>query len=678
MESLAGATVRLLHNIRFVMQNAGTKRLISVCSSLIMSLALIFGASSTTLAQIGGPKDLKKEAKEEAPEPAPDAVSQQFEKEGILIDFSMKAITDDDKKQRGLVAGADAVVEFSLKDKRTGQPLTGLHPKGWISFRASERAPNETECRDKIRTFMGGLLSVRADIDLNSYVLATLNHDNTVTFINPQVSFNITKLENIVPLPGAGADWTLLKSKDLLYLTLPDLSSVAVINTVTRKLVGTIPVGEKVKPVRIALQPDGRYIWVGLDGSPMVAVIDTKTNKLAATVPAGAGLHNIAFTADSRFAYVSNSEADTVTAIDAKALTKISDIAVGKTPVPVAYSSASDLVYVAALNGGSVSVIDPARQQVVKTIQAKSGIVALRFDPSGRYGLAANQVESTVSVIDASTNTVIVSSEVVKSPDQIVFTDRYAYIRGTGSEKFSLIELNEVAKKKSLVPATIQAGRQAAAVLPQEIGVADMIAPTPEGNGVIVGNTPDQMLYYYVEGMNVPMGTIQNYKRRPHAVMLIDRSLAETAPGVYTSPVKLKRAGLFDVPLIIDQPRIANCFELKIGVSPDGEKYTPVASTAAEAMFGKDRLKSNETTSLKFRIADAVTKQGLEGLNDVEVLVFEPPGIWQQRQWAKEVGDGVYEIKQTFPRTGLYHVMVRIKSRGLNYSDVPVTKVTVK
>jgi YVTN family beta-propeller protein len=374
---------------------------------------------------------------------------------------------------------------------------------------------------------------------------------------------------------------------------------------------------------------------------------------------------------------VTNSEADTVTAIDARALRQVADIAVGKTPVPVAFSEASGLIYVAALNGEAINVIDPSRQQVIKTIPAKRGVVALRFDPSGRYGVAVNQVESTVSVIDASTNTITGAGGVVKSPDQVIFTDRYAYIRGTGSEKFSLIELKQIATKGKVSTVEVQAGRQAANLLPQEIGVADMIAPTPEGNSVMIANTPDQMLYYYVEGMNAPMGTFQNYKRKPHALMLIDRSLSETAPGVYSSPVKLKQAGVFDVPLVIDQPRVVNCFELKVAESPDGAGRKAVASTAAEALFKGSLFKPGETASLKFRVTDPVTKKPITGLKDVEVLIFEPPGIWQQRQWAKEVEDGLYEISQVFPHAGLYNVLVRVATRGVRFSDLPYTAVQV-
>jgi YVTN family beta-propeller protein len=507
-------------------------------------------------------------------------------------------------------------------------------------------------------------------------VKITLNHDNTIAFINPQISFNITKMESIVMLPGPGADWTLSKDKGFLYVTLPGQSAVAIINTITRKLVGTIQTGEKTRPVRVALQPDGRYVWVGLDDSPSVAVIDVTTNELAATVAAGNGLHNIAFTSDSRFAYVTNSGADTVTAIDARTLSKIADIQLGKTPVAVAYSPASDSIYTASINGGTITVINPARQQITKTIPVKRGVVAVKFDPSGRYGFAVNQVESIVSVIDAATNQVIAEGPVVKGPDQVTFTRLYAYVRGIESEKFSLIEMNEV-KKGKILPVDIQAGRLASSALPQEVGVAGMIRPTPEGNSVMIANLPDKMIYNYVEGMMVPMGTFQNYKRRPRALMLIDRSLSETTPGVYSSAVKLTKAGTFDLPFLVDQPRIVNCFEVKVGDSPYGEAAKATASTVIEPLFKGNRFKPGEAVTLRFKISDSITKKTLGGLKDVQVLIFEPPGIWQKRVMAKEVGEGMYEVTETFPHVGLFRVMTQIQSRGVRYADQPFTAVPV-
>jgi YVTN family beta-propeller protein len=647
---------------------------------LLAAIAILL-AAATAGAQTDAGKDKKDQpfydVKSSAPaSKAPSSLSEQYEKEGILVEFSMKAIQGDGVKDLGLAAGADALVSFRLTDKRTGQAITGLHPNAWLNARRAEHSPNEAECKDNIRTLVSGSLSARADIDLNSYLMLTLNHDNTITFINPQIAFNITKLESIVTLPGPGLDWALSKNREFIYVTLPGQSAVAIVNAVTRKLIGTIQTGEKTRPARIALQPDGRYLWVGLDDSPKVAVIDTTTNKLAATVEVGAGLHNIAFTPDGRFAYVTNSGADTVTAIDARTLTKISDISVGKTPVAVAYSIASDSIYVVAINGETITVINPLKQQSVKSIPIKRGVVAFRFDPSGRYGFAVNQIESTVTVIDASTNQVWAESPVVKGPDQVTFTRLYAYVRGTESEKFSLIELSEV-KKGRFSPVDIQAGRLAASTLPKDIGVADMIQPTPEGNSVMIANLPDQMIYYYVEGMMVPMGTFENYKRRPRALMLLDRSLSETVPGVYSSTIKLKRAGTFDLPFLLDQPRITNCFEVKVADSPYGEKVQASASTLVEPMFKGNRFKPSETVTLKFKISDSITKRPIAGLKDVQILIFEPPGIWQKRVMAKESSDGVYEVTEAFPHIGIFRVMTQILSRGVRFADQPFTAVPI-
>jgi hypothetical protein len=265
---------------------------------------------------------------------------------------------------------------------------------------------------------------------------------------------------------------------------------------------------------------------------------------------------------------------------------------------------------------------------------------------------------------------------VVSGPDQVVFTKRYAYIRGTGSEKFSLIELTDFTRNK-LSPVDIQGGRLAPSAQPEEIGVADMIAPTPEGNAAMIANGPDTMIYYYVEGMMAPMGTFSNYKRRPRALLLIDRSLSEVAPGVYSTPIKLPDGGHFDVPFMVDQPRLFNCFQLEVAESPDSAKSRAPNPIQIEMMFSDKVFKSGEPSPLQFKITDSITKQPIIGLKDARVLVFEPPGIWQQRQIAREVGGGLYEVTQTFPHAGIFNVMFSVASRGVAFADLPFTPVRV-
>ena len=637
-------------------------------------LLLNAAASLCALAQIGGPADAKKTAAG-APAPAPNSLARRYEKEGVAVEFSLQTAPG---AKSGLMAGSDAVATFRVTDTRTGQPLSGLHPNAWFSsLKPGPPSPNEVECKDKIRAFMGGLLSVRADIDLNGYIAVTLNHDNTVSFINPQVAFQITKLESIVVLPGRGADWALTPDKNWLFVSLPEQSAIAIINTVTRKLEKTISLEMATKPRRVALAPDGKRLWVGLDGSPRVAVIDTTERKLLASVEVGGGgLHSVAFTADGRFAYVSNSDGENVTAVDARTLRKIADINVGQTPGPIAYSSAGNKVYVATINGGRIAVIDPSKQEVVTNVPVGQGVVALRFEPQGRYAFAVNQKESKLTVIDAATNRAVGSASVVASPDQVVFTSDYAYVRGLGSEKFSLINLKEAAEGKPS-PVDIQAGRRPPSDSPEDYGVADMIAATPEGGSAMIANAPDAMLYYYVQGMMAPMGTLSNYKRRPQALMILDRSLAETGPGVYSTPIRLTKGGRFSVALLVDQPRLVNCFDIEIAESPDSAQNLAGASVHVEPEFKGLKAVTNRAYTLRFRIKDTATGAPLAGLKDVQVLVFEPPGIWQQRQWAKDLGGGLYEVEQTFPHASMFSVMFSVASRGVSYRDLPATNVTV-
>jgi len=41
------------------------------------------------------------------------------------------------------------------------------------------------------------------------------------------------------------------------------------------------------------------------------------------------------------------------------------------------------------------------------------------------------------------------------------------------------------------------------------------------------------------------------------------------------------------------------------------------------------------------------------------------------------LGGGIYEVSQTFPHAGLFNVMFKIESRGLNFRNLPFASVKV-
>ena len=70
-----------------------------------------------------------------------------------------------------------------------------------------------------------------------------------------------------------------------------------------------------------------------------------------------------------------------------------------------------------------------------------AGVVAW-LEPQGRFVLRSISREQPVRHRYRH-NAVTAATNVVKDPDQIVFTQRYAYVRGIESEKFTLSTLRE-------------------------------------------------------------------------------------------------------------------------------------------------------------------------------------------------------------------------------------------
>ena len=600
--------------------------------------------------------------------------TQHFESGGIAVDLSVGPA---DPAQGVLRSGEQATVRLRLTEMQTGQPMVNLHPRAWMQARGSGEAPNEAECREKVGNFVAGALPQRADVDLNAFVVVTLNDDKTLTFINPQVALTVSKLESIVVLPGVGVDWALSPSKDFLYVTMPTESAVAVVDVRTRKLVKTIATGERSAPTRVSVQPDGRQIWVGLDGRDEVVVIDAATHSQARHVKVAAGLHTLAFSSDSRHAFVANTAAGSVSLIDTTSLDLLATLPVGDTPAAMAYGTAAQMLYVAALNGVRISVIDPAQRKVVASVPVRRGIGALQFEPDGRHALALNRLDSTLTVIDSADHRVVATVDVVKEPDQMRFTQRYVYVRGLGSEKFSLLELTALRAGAPQV-VDIQAGRLAPASHPADIGIADMIAPMPDGNAALIANASEQLLYLYQEGMMAPTGTLQNYQRVPRGLMLIDRSLSETAPGVYSTTVTLHKAGLLDVPVLVNTPRLLNCFEVAVEPGAQEAAQAAVPGLVIEPVFAAERIQARTPTAIRVRLVDAASRQPVTGLADVQVLLFVLPGHWQKRRRAAETEPGVYEVIESFPHAGAYQLMVASGARSHRFSDAPAIALSVR
>ena len=580
--------------------------------------------------------------------------TQKVVEQGIAIEYSAEPQSPNAK----LRAGEDVNIKFKVTDTTTGTPVKGLNLSAWLSLGA---AADATQCRQKIQSYMTGSMRARPEIDLNSYYILALNKSADISVIDPLLGFGGSKLLTLVMMKSPGEDWVLTADREKLFVTLPLVNQVAVIDTRSWKVVNYVDGG--IKPTSIALQADQKYVWVGNDDGGVTA-IDVGTQKVAAQIPTGAGRHEIVVTADNRLAFISNREAGTVSLIDVAKLEKIKDVKVGPNPVSLALSELSKSVY--AVTDDSVAVINTDGEMPAR-IKSKPGARLVRFAPGGRYGFLVNTAENTVNIFDTASNRVLHEVKVGKSPDQVTFSDTFAFIRSLETESVALIRLATIGTEIDITEFPGGQGIPSEGSAPVR---ASSIVPAPEGNAVIVANPVDRVLYYYSEGMAAPMGNFQNYRREPMAVAIVDRSLRETTPGVYSTTVKLPRSGRYDVAFLTDSPQIAHCFETTADVNPRLKEDQSVA-LRLEHEIKERELPVGHSFPLRFKLIDTKTNKGKDDIKDVRVLTFLSPGTWQRRDIAKSLGNGEYEIDVNVPQTGYYMVFVESASMGVRYQDLP-------
>src|SRR5215213_8689864 len=602
--------------------------------------------------------------KAQTPAPPETSKAQKLVEQGIAIEFTI----DPNAKTATVRAAEDANISFKVTDTTTGTPVRSLSLSAWLSLRAGEKAPEGGQCREKIQSYLTGSMRARPDVDLNSYYILALNKSADISVIDPLLGFGGSKLLTLVMMKSPGEDWVLTKDGEKLFVTLPAINQVAVIDTRSWKVASYIDTG--VKPTSITLQPDQKYVWIGHEGSQPeasgVTVIDTATLKVAAQFPTGEGRHEIVVSSDNRFAFVSNREAKTVSIVDVQKLTRIDDVKVGPNPVSLALSELSKAIYAVSETDGSVAVID-AQGQLLSRIKAKPGARLLRFAPGGRYGFVLNTSESTVSIFDAASNRMIHEVKVGKAPDQIVFSDTFAFVRSLDTEIVAMLRLATIGKE---VDITDFPGGQAAPRNGSTPVHADSIVLAPEGNSVIIANPVDKSLYFYTEGMAAPMGNFQNYRREPLAVLVVDRSLREIKPGIYSTTIKLPASGRYDVAFLNDSPRVSHCFDLSADTNPALKEQKAVA-LRLEHQLKEMTMPVGKDFIFRFKLIDTATGNPKADLKDVRVLTFMGASAWQRRDFATSVGNGIYELKLNVPESGVYMVFFESASMGVRYKDLP-------
>lgn len=592
-------------------------------------------------------------------------------REGIAVEFSYGPA--EKKGGEGKVReGEVAEIRFRVTEEATGKPIRSLRPGAWLDIEKplGRQEKASMDCRQKVPLYLRGIVGIRPMVDLNGYFVLVMNREPTVYVIDPFVGITgRTNLYASIPLREPGTDWVKSRDEKRIYITQSKSGKVAVIDTESFTLQAEVDAGRN--PVRLALQPDGRFLWVGNDGREGkeggVTVIDAATLESAAYVPTGKGHHELAFSPDSRFAYATNRAGGTVSVIDVRGLKKVKDVKTGPQPISLAYPASAVALYVADGEEGTVSVLDGKTHEVTAKVRAKPGLGPMRFTQDGRWGLVLNSREDAVHILDVSTNRIAHTVPVGKEPYQMAMTRSFAHVRCLGSERVFMINLLELGKETPPPVNSYPAGSEAPNGAP-DLGLVNGIADATGEAEVLVVDPVSRTTYFYMEGMNTPMGNFRGYGHSPRGVETANRSLKETEPGLYTGKVRIPVAGIYDVALFLDAPSLIQCFNARAEANPELRK--PGKAYEIEYLAKDRSFPVGDNVVLRFRLSDILTGWGKEGLRDVNVMYFLAPGRRRTQVLAREVGDGVYEATLSLKAPGAYYVQVAVPSMKIGFMDL--------
>jgi DNA-binding beta-propeller fold protein YncE len=572
---------------------------------------------------------------------------QQLVDQGIRAQFRV---------QPAVHPGEPVSFRFDLADTASGAPMRGLRPAAWLSASKPEGRPSK--CAAKAAAYLSGDLFTRADIDLNSYYVLTLNDDATISVVDPVFGFGGSKLLNLLQLEARGADWALASEQSSLFVSMPAAGKVALIDTRQWRVVKSIATGPN--PRRIVTA--GSRAWVADDAG--ASAIDINT--LALTSLAFGASTDLAKSSDDDWLFAGSG--NHLVVVDARAARIAKRVPVDGTPTLLAYSSGARAVYALDAHQGRLFAMN-AEGRLLATVAVRPGATQIRFAPDGRHALIANPQEDVVQVLDAASNRIVQTMHVGDGPDRISFSDRLAYVQRRGSEIVQMIPLEQIGHEGQDVGiAEFPAGQHGLTSNDGAPNLADALVNAPEGSAMLVANSSDKMVYLYNEGMAAPAGGFNTYGQKPQAVLVVDHGLREVREGQYATSVEVKRGGLYDVVLFVDSPRVVACFSANLATAVGSAATAQHPAVHVAAVDPPRELAVGRPAHLRFALRDG-DGHALPGVSDIQARAFEAPGIWQWRSDVVTLPNGQYEFEFVPPQAGIYYVWLESASLGLVHSS---------
>jgi YVTN family beta-propeller protein len=275
-----------------------------------------------------------------------------------------------------------------------------------------------------------------------------------------------------VSLHGQAPSVKITDPTSVVMIVNRDSNDLAFLDMKTKKLVGSVFLGNNVNPHMVMMSPDGRYVVTGGTRANTAYIVDVRTLQLVKKIPVDIAPEHLSFSPDSRWYYQGNPEGDSISVIDMQSLTKIKTIPGFAEPLNVTFLPDGSKAYVGNYGAHWIGVVDVRRHELAKKIQVANVPGVAKLDPSKYLGeihginIAALSNDGTtlyaadgdlgvVAVIDPREDKVLKTIRVGKDPWRIYMSHdgKYAITPNNGDQTISIIDL-----AAGKVAATLEAG----------------------------------------------------------------------------------------------------------------------------------------------------------------------------------------------------------------------------
>jgi len=562
---------------------------------------------------------------------------------------------------------------FEISDEASGNPLR--YAPGqlavWLQRQRPTLSEGELACKDRVKSLVSTGVGRRADIDLNTWRILSLNADRTLAFINPFVGLNNAKLESIVTLPGAPLGWAHAPSRGELWVLVGGAPArLVAVDTHRRKIVRNIDLPGDGAGATLALDERGARAWVALPAAGRVVVLDMAAREpvwRSAPAPMVRAIQSVD-TPDGATVLSTHADARLLRWGVADAAGAPQVLRGWSLPQPAQRLAFSALARrLVAHDDQALLAIDP-EGSAVRRLALGHPVADLAIVDEGRYAVAVGG--DRMSMVDLASGTVHARSAAVPGASRLALTQRFVYAVGGDEANADLWALADL-RAARVQPARILLG---SAGVPRQDGASLRRAiVAPDGAGLLVANAADRLIYQYAEGMMAPVGSYSNYKRTPLAIALLELAPREVAPGRYQVPVRYDTGGAHHLIVSGAGPRFVGCDRVALPLT---------AVQADRDAVPELRVRLVEDKALadaRRRIVVALSEQSPGGgsqplarVGDLTLLMFDKRSGWQRRVHLGELGPagdaaGRYAAEVSVPRGAAYDLFVGSISRDLPF-----------